>query len=324
MQYSEKLYNILAELQSFHEKNSIKTEPDTLQAPIDYTLSHTGKKIRPLICYLVHTMFADPSDDMYYACWAIEYFHNFTLMHDDIMDEASTRRGAMSSYQKYGTSQTILSGDAMNILAYMYLQHINRDILPMAQHSFNRTALRVCEGQQYDMDFEMRDTVSYDEYLKMIGLKTAALFALSSELGALTTSIDEDVVAQMYDFGLNLGMAFQLWDDYLDAFGDGAETGKTVGGDILMRKKTCLYIKSISLLNDAEANEFREMYLSSTPVTVPAVISKMEALGVDEIIRHEILTYTDRALQILDGIETLSGSKDELKMLCTQLQSRNF
>ncbi len=322
MEYSEKLHNIIANLQSFKESHTIKTEPETLQAPIDYTLSNSGKKIRPIICYLVHTMFADPSDDMYYASWAIEYFHNFTLMHDDIMDQAETRRGEPSNYLKYGTDQTILSGDAMNILAYMYLQKISRDLLPDVLYSFNRTALQVCEGQQYDMDFEKQDRVTYDEYLKMISMKTAALFALSAELGASTTPISADTVNEMYQFGENLGIAFQLWDDYLDVFGN--ESGKTLGGDILMRKKTCLYIKSTDMLEGDERKDFINQYQNADTNTVPNIIETMQKLGVDDVIKNEIKIYTDRALDILNGIDTLSGSKDELIQLCDQLTSRNY
>ncbi len=323
MKYSEELYNIIAELNSYHKQNQLSTTPQTLQAPIDYALGNTGKMIRPIICYLTHNLYAESSDDMYRACWAIEYFHNFTLMHDDIMDDAPTRRGQDSSYKKYGVSQTLLSGDALNILAYMYIQGVSRDMLPEVLGSFNRTALDVCQGQQLDIDFETSDDVQYGDYLEMIKLKTAALFALSAELGVRTTGIDSDEVSKMYDFGLNLGMAFQLLDDYLDAFGEADAVGKKIGGDILMRKKTCVYIKSLYQLPPAEQQDFRQMYLNSTPETVDQVITKMKELGVKEIIEKEIKHYTDEAIALLDSVDSIYDAKGELLNLCQQLISRN-
>ncbi len=323
MKYSEKLYNIIGELNSFHKSHKLATSPAKLQEPIDYVLGNTGKMIRPILCYLTHNLYADSSDDMYYASWGIEYFHNFTLMHDDIMDDAATRRGQESSYKKYGTNQTILSGDALNILAYMLIQNIGRDMLPDVLRSFNRTALDVCEGQQMDMDFESEGEVDYAQYLNMIKLKTASLFALSCELGACTTGIGAEEVSKMYDFGENLGMAFQLLDDYLDTFGEEGEVGKKIGGDILMRKKTCVYIKSLYQLPKGEQESFRNMYNNSTKENLSAIIAKMRDLGVADIIHGEIKQYTDRAIEILDSVDSMYDAKEELMTLCQQLLERN-
>ncbi len=326
MEKNEPYQNITSHLEEFLQNKELKASPESLQSPIDYMLDLPSKMVRPIMCYMSHVLFAEPNDSLYYACWSIEYFHNFTLMHDDIMDEALTRRGEDSVYKKYGRDQAILSGDAMMIQAYAYLTELNSDILPEVFKRFNQTALEVCQGQQMDMDFEKMDVVNYDEYLDMIRQKTAVLLAYSCWLGAINSTTSKENQDNLYLFGLNLGMAFQLFDDYLDAFAEQEKLGKKIGGDILMDKKTALYIKALeSIPEEADRSGFIQEYLAAKDDTaVEKIKAKMLELGVDKRLKEDIQKYTDASLEYLKAVDIEDVYKESLQELAGNMLKRKF
>ena len=219
--------------------------PPTLYDPCRYILQNGGKRIRPVLCLMASELFGEISEDAWHGAFGIELFHNFTLIHDDIMDKAPLRRGKPTVHEKYGESTALLSGDVMLVMAYDYLGRIDAAHLKPVLDLFNKTAREVCEGQQLDMDFEKEAMVGLDRYIQMIELKTSVLLAASLQMGAILGGASEGNQHKLYEFGRNLGIAFQVQDDYLDAFGDPAKFGKQVGGDILSDKKTFLMIKAL-------------------------------------------------------------------------------
>jgi len=226
------------------------TQPKNLYEPIAYALAMGGKRLRPAMVLLACNLFSETIEKAYPAALAIEVFHNFTLLHDDIMDHAEMRRNSLTVYKKYNQNIAILSGDAMSILAYHYLLKYNSPEHTEIIELFSHTALQVCEGQQLDMDFDNKMDVSIPQYLNMIQLKTAVLLACSLKLGALTANAPQESANLLYTFGLNLGIAFQLQDDLLDAFADQSKFGKKIGGDIVSNKKTFLLLKALELSDD--------------------------------------------------------------------------
>ncbi len=225
---------------SFAERFAVRHFPGTpvtLYEPGEYFLAIGGKRIRPVMCLMGNELFADMNPDAWHTATAIELFHNFTLIHDDIMDKASLRRGVETVHMKYGSNTALLTGDVMMIQAYEYLNRIHSPHLHRILQLFNKTAREVCEGQQLDIDFETMESVSLDAYIEMISLKTSVLLAASLEIGAILGGASEGNCRHIYEFGKNLGIAFQVQDDYLDAFGDPEKFGKDVGGDIRQNKK---------------------------------------------------------------------------------------
>ena len=225
------------------------THPENLYLPVEYILNLKGKKLRPVLVLLAYNLFSDDLEKALPAAIAIEIFHNFTLLHDDIMDKADVRRGQPTVHHKFGENAAILSGDVMSFVSFQYLLKTETKQLKSLLSLYANTAVEVCEGQQYDMDFENRNNVSENEYLEMIRLKTAVLLACSLKAGALIAEEEKISASVLYDFGINLGMAFQLQDDLLDSFGDESTFGKKIGGDILANKKTFLLIKAFELAN---------------------------------------------------------------------------
>jgi geranylgeranyl diphosphate synthase type II len=234
------------------ESIKYQKEPNNLYEPIRYILSLGGKRLRPVLTLMATEVFDVDCQKALAAATAVEVFHNFSLIHDDIMDDAPLRRGNETVHEKWNINTGILSGDAMLILAYQYFEAYEPKIFQELAKLFSKTALEVCEGQQYDVDFETRDDVTIPEYLKMIEYKTAVLVASAMKMGAIVAETTEENKNLIYDFGLNLGLAFQLQDDYLDAFGNPETFGKQVGGDIIENKKTYLYLKAMEF---ASANE---------------------------------------------------------------------
>ena len=227
------------------KSQNIDKEPATLYQPIDYILQLGGKRMRPVLTLMTADIFEIDYKLALPAAMAIEVFHNFSLVHDDIMDDAPLRRGQVTVHEKWNINTGILSGDAMLILAYQYFENYQPKTFRKLAKLFSKTALEVCEGQQYDVDFETRNDVTIAEYLKMIEFKTAVLVAAAMKMGAIIAQTSKENSKLIYDFGLNLGLAFQLQDDYLDAFGDPKTFGKQVGGDIIENKKTYLYLKAL-------------------------------------------------------------------------------
>lgn len=296
--------------------------PATLYEPNYYFLQLGGKRVRPVLCLMGNEMFDVIHKDTWDLASAIELFHNFTLIHDDIMDKAPLRRGMETVHKKYGENTAILAGDVMLIAAYQLLNKLDKDVIHQVQQLFNTTAREVCEGQQYDMDFENRKDVSLDEYLRMIELKTSVLLAASLKFGAIMGGAGQRNQGLIYEFGRKLGLAFQVQDDYLDAFGDPAKFGKQVGGDILANKKTFLLIHALEMASESEHKKLDELLQSNPPDKVNAVLDLFRACGVDEWALSLKNRYLDEALAHLDDIAVLSDRKAPLRDLASFLVQR--
>lgn len=313
-------------LKQFTEKFEIRhfpESPSTLYDPAHYFLGLGGKRIRPVTCLMGNELFSDIHPDAFEAGAAIELFHNFTLIHDDIMDKAPLRRGKPTVHALYGESTALLSGDVMMVAAYDHLNRINSEYLHKILHLFNRTAREVCEGQQLDMDFEKRDTVSLAEYLEMIQLKTSVLLAASLQMGAVIGGAGEGNQNHLYEFGRNLGIAFQVQDDYLDAFGDPEKFGKQVGGDILANKKTFLAIRAMEMASPADKDELTRLMQENPSDKVERVLAIFRSCGVDDWALQLKQQYLDAALDHLEKIAVLSSRKGPLKELAAFLIQRD-
>lgn len=309
-----------------HLKEKIQVvEPKNLYNPIEYILDLGGKRLRPILVLMGTTAFGGKYKNSLDAALAVEVFHNFTLLHDDIMDDAPLRRSKDTVHEKWDVNTAILSGDAMLILAYKLLESYEGDVYKKLMNLFNTTSLEVCEGQQYDMDFETRDNVSVDEYIKMIGLKTSVLVAAALKMGAIIANASEEDAQKIYDFGLNLGIAFQLQDDYLDAYGDAATFGKQVGGDIMENKKTFLYIQALKNASPEIKKELLTWY-ENTLVDYSEKVSRVKDIfkevGSDQLTRVAIQNYTDKAFSILDTLSISQANSLVLKEFGKNLMTR--
>lgn len=311
----------------FSERFSTKhfpAQPASLYEPADYFLSLGGKRIRPVLCLMANELFNDMHPDAWHAATAIELFHNFTLIHDDIMDKAPLRRGMQTVHEKYGSSSALLSGDVMLVVAYDYLNKVDSSYLHKIINVFNKTAKEVCEGQQIDMDFEKKENVSLDEYLHMIKLKTSVLLAGSLQIGSILGGAGDGNQQHLYEFGKNLGLAFQLQDDYLDAFGDPQKFGKQVGGDILSNKKTFLLIRAMEVATGSQIREIKELMQTNSDDKVSRMLSIFKTCGVDEWAKELKEKYVDAALKHLEDIAVLSSRKKPLKDLAGFLVQREY
>jgi geranylgeranyl diphosphate synthase type II len=298
--------------------------PSTLYDPCDYFLALGGKRIRPVMCLMGNELFDDIVPDAYHVATAIELFHNFTLIHDDIMDKAPLRRGMLTVHTKYDEPTALLSGDVMMIQAYEYINKIKTNCIHRILSLFNKTAAQVCEGQQLDMDFEKKDQVNLDEYIEMIGLKTSVLMAASLQLGAILGGAGDSNAKHLYEFGLNMGIAFQVQDDYLDAFGDPEKFGKQVGGDISSNKKTFLMIHALDVASEHQKQELQNLMSENPDDKVEKVLAIYKSCGVDEWARQLKEKYITIALQHLEDIAVLSVRKKPLKELSSFLVQRDF
>jgi geranylgeranyl diphosphate synthase type II len=302
------------------------TEPKNLYEPIAYALSMGGKRLRPAMVLLGCNLFSDNIEKAYPAAIAVEVFHNFTLLHDDIMDRAEMRRNTLSVYKKYNENIAILSGDAMSILAYQYLLKNNSPESAQMLQLFSRTALEVCEGQQLDMDFENTMDVSIAQYLKMIELKTAVLLACSLKLGAMSSNAPEESANLLYSFGLNLGIAFQLQDDLLDVYADQNTFGKKIGGDIVSNKKTFLLLKALELSDNQTKSQLQDWITRkefNETEKINAIKSAYKKLGIKEITEDCINNYYQAAIQICEKIALPMETKTELINLAQMIMDRD-
>jgi geranylgeranyl diphosphate synthase, type II len=299
-------------------------EPATLYAPNDYFLSIGGKRVRPVMCLMGNEMFGDISADAWHVATAIELFHNFTLIHDDIMDRAPLRRGMPTVHEKYDGSTALLAGDVMLVRAYDYLNKIKTNYLHAILHLFNKTATEVCEGQQLDMDFEKRYEVSMEEYLHMIELKTSVSLAASLQSGAILGGAGDGNQHHLYEFGRNLGIAFQIQDDYLDAFGDPEKFGKKVGGDIIANKKTFLMIHALEIATGPAKKELRELLVTNPAEKVEKVQHIFKDCGVHNWAIDLKDKYVKTAFQHLEDIAVMSARKEPLKELAMFLVQREY
>tara|TARA_Y100000385_G_scaffold187139_1_gene193422 strand:- start:3048 stop:4013 length:966 start_codon:yes stop_codon:yes gene_type:complete len=296
--------------------------PADLYSPIEYILSLGGKRMRPILLLLAHQLFDKDMQKAIKPSLAIEVFHNFTLLHDDIMDKAPVRRGRATVHTKWNENVAILSGDAMLIQSYQYLCDLPSDQLSKCLSVFNEMAIQVCEGQQYDMDFEIQAEVGMDSYLKMIEYKTAVLLGASLKMGAIIGGATEKQADSLYEFGRNIGIAFQLKDDLLDVFGDEQTFGKQVGGDIIANKKTCLYLKALSLSEGKHKMELVNLYSSESvndTEKVERVKSIYDAMDMQSHIHILIDDYYSKAMNFLNSID---ADLSELERFASLLKKR--
>ncbi|MEN9299797.1 MAG: hypothetical protein RLZZ429_2110 [Bacteroidota bacterium] len=299
-------------------------QPASLYEPNEYFLSWGGKRIRPIMCLMGNELFDEIHPDSWELATAIELFHNFTLIHDDIMDEAPLRRGMETVHMKYGLSTALLAGDVMLIKAYDYLNKIQPQYLHRIIHLFNKTAREVCEGQQMDMDFEQSSSVSLDDYIHMISLKTSVLLAASLEMGGIIGGASEGNCKHLYEFGKNLGIAFQVQDDYLDAFGDPEKFGKDVGGDIRQNKKTFLMLHALEVANQEQRNRLLQLMQLNPPDKVEQVLQIFRDCNIDEWAKELKDKYLQTAMQHLEAIAVRSVRKEPLQELANFLIQREY
>ena len=316
--YREEIENYLAQI-------DFPDEPELLYTPIEYSLAGGGKRLRPVLLMLAHALFSEDSQRALPAAAAIEVFHNFTLLHDDIMDHALLRRGKPSVYAKWGENVAILSGDAMMIGAYSLLGKTRTERLGEILAVFNRTALEVCEGQQYDMDFESRQKVSVVEYMQMIELKTSVLLAGAVEIGAILGGATEEECRLLRRFAIELGLAFQLQDDLLDSYGDEATLGKAIGGDILEGKQTYLMITAMSHADEAQREVLRHTHKDSALADaekVARIKAVYDALDVPRLTEQQIELRFERALAQLDALTAPAERIASLRRYAESLMGR--
>ncbi len=308
------------------EEVRFKNKPELLYAPLKYILDLGGKRLRPRFCLTAYNLFKEKIDDtIIKPALALEIFHNFTLIHDDIMDKAQLRRGMPTVYNKWNTNVAILSGDAMCIESFQYLNYAPAEKLSQINPLFSETALQVCEGQQFDMDFEEMDSVPMEEYIKMIGLKTAVLIACSAKIGAILGDASEELCNQLYNFGYQLGVAFQIQDDLLDSFGDEKVFGKKIGGDILNNKKTWLLIKCQNIITPQERKQLDTLLkMDANDAKIEAVKAFFKEHEIDLLARETIAEYNNKALEILEKMRLGKEQKQQLESYAMWLVKRNY
>ena len=301
-------------------------QPKNLYEPIAYILALGGKRMRPVLTLMATEVFNVDAKKAIPAATAVEVFHNFSLIHDDIMDDAPLRRGNQTVHEKWNLNTGILSGDAMLILAYQYFENYEPNIFQKLAKLFSKTALEVCEGQQYDVDFETRDDVTIPEYLKMIEYKTAVLVGAAMKMGAIVAETSEENANLIYDFGLNLGIAFQLQDDFLDAFGNPETFGKQVGGDIIENKKTYLYLKAMEFASTEDKQQLLHLFSiqpSDNTNKIESVKTIFDSSGASEATKAAIKDFTFKAFETLGKMDIENEKKAILKAFGENLMGRN-
>lgn len=306
----------------FDNQNYI-SEPIGLYEPIQYSLSQGGKRLRPLLALMACSMFEGDLSKVENPAIGLEIFHNFTLLHDDIMDQAPIRRGVPSVYKKWDTNTAILSGDTMFVLAYDFVTNSDPNFLVEVLRIFNQTAREVCEGQQYDMNYETQDLVGVEDYIEMIRLKTAVLIAAALKIGAVTANASAEDAQNMYDFGINIGLAFQLRDDLLDAYGKQEVFGKPIGNDIVTNKKTYLYIMAYERANATQKEALDLAYShNDRKDKVAGVMAIYRELNIRQATETMIEDYYQKSLQYLDAVSVSMGQKSELYSFAKGLSLR--
>ncbi len=315
---------LLSQIESYISQIELPAEPERLYSPIRYTLAGGGKRIRPMLVMLACGMFCDDTSHAMPAAAAVEVFHNFTLLHDDIMDNAPLRRSKPTVHAKWGQNVAILSGDVMMIIAYKLLSELPSEYLGSVLERFNRLAIQVCEGQQYDMDFEGQAEVGVEEYMRMIELKTSVLLGGAAVIGAILAGATQQQCEMLDRFATQLGLAFQLQDDLLDSYGDEA-LGKSIGGDILEGKKSFLMITALSRASQTQQQQLRTIYKStelSDEQKIGQVKAIFDSLDVPQITQREIASRFDMALNILDSIDIEAERKESMRQFANTLVNR--
>lgn len=314
----EKINSHIAELQ-------LTRTPQGLYDPVVYVLSMGGKRIRPVLMLMAYNLYQEDVSCIYGPATGIEVYHNYTLLHDDLMDRADRRRGKETVHKVWNDNTAILSGDAMLVLAYQYMAQCPVEHLKEVIDLFSLTALEICEGQQLDMDFEHRKDVKEEEYLEMIRLKTSVLLAASLKIGALLGGASREDAERLYDFGVNMGVAFQLKDDLLDVYGDPAVFGKNIGGDILCNKKTYMLIKAFEHADSGQLgrlNAWVDADSFDPAEKIAAVTALYNEIGIKELCEKKMAEYCEQALESLAAVNVPDAKKVELKNLMTDLMYR--
>ncbi len=315
-----------SKIEELINQQDFKRKPIDLYEPIAYTMRQGGKRLRPTLTLLACDLFGGKIEDALYPALAVEVFHNFTLVHDDIMDKAPLRRGMETVYRKWNADIAILSGDTMFAMAYQYALQTEKDHIADILRVFSKAAIEVCEGQQMDMNFESANSVSIDAYINMIRLKTAVLLGTALEIGAIIGRATPEDTQKIYDFGTKLGIAFQLMDDLLDVYGS-EKFGKVSGGDIATNKKTILYIKALELANSEQRKQLTDHYNgngASGNEKVEAVKAVFSALGIEKHVGDLMESYYRQAQQSLDAISVEESRKAGLRSFADSLYKRTY
>lgn len=314
------------QVNDFIDNLKFEREPYKLYEPVRYTISQSGKRVRPVLFLMAYNMYKDDLKEAFYPAVALETYHNYTLIHDDVMDDADLRRGMPTVYAKWGQNAAILSGDSMLVLAYEFLSHAPADKLSELLVRFNEMAKGIGEGQQYDLEFESREDVTEDEYLEMIRLKTSVLLAASLSMGAFLAGASEEDQKNLYAYGEKIGIAFQLQDDLLDVYADQSVFGKKIGGDICCNKKTLLLITAMRLASPEQLAKMKEWMAKSefdAEEKVAFFTRMYNELGVREICEKRVQELFDECDQYIANVSVAPEKKQYLKGLADSLLNRN-
>ena len=305
---------------------NLRQEPKELYEPIEYMISIGGKRLRPELCLLTYNLFSDKIEkSILHPALALEIFHGFTLIHDDIMDKAELRRGQQTVHKKWNDNVAILSGDVMSIQAYQLLANAPQAVLPQVLALFSKTAAQVCEGQQYDMNFENIPYITMDDYISMISLKTAVLIACSAKIGALIAGAEEKTAQALYDFAFSLGVAFQIQDDLFDTFGQGNVFGKKIGGDIMNNKKTWLLVESFKIANKEQKKQLDQIMAMGEDQEEEKIARMQQmyiTLGIKEAATEAIMGYYNKALEIIGKVGFNPAQMEQLNKFADKLIKR--
>lgn len=322
MQSATALYTLYEEKFS---SNNFNNSPSGLYAPVNHIMGIKGKRIRPLLLLMASDMFGGDVNTALNPSFAMEVFHNFTLVHDDIMDNADIRRGVPTVHKVFGINAGILAGDVMLAYAYKYLTDVPANYIPFIMNVFTKTAIEIFEGQQMDVDFEKRMDVTLEEYLKMIEYKTSVLLACSLQIGAILGNADEHNQSSLYNFGLNLGLSFQIKDDLLDAFGEGDKVGKKIGGDILMNKKTYLFISTLNMANAEQKKELLAlMEETNEDKKISGIKNLMKETGAYDATLQKAEELYCHSLASLEKVNVPVERKEQLLEMAEKVNAREY
>lgn len=318
---------ILKMVNEFLDHLSYDRKPESLYEPIKYVLSMGGKRIRPTLMLLAYNLYKENPEDILMNACALETYHNYTLLHDDLMDNADMRRGHLTVHKKWNNNTAILSGDSMLVLAFQRMMQCDTKHLKDILDLFTVTALEIGEGQQYDMEFETRNDVKEDEYIEMIRLKTSVLLACALKIGAILADASTEDADNLYKFGEQIGLAFQLQDDYLDVYGDSKVFGKEIGGDITSNKKTYMLINAFNKANDAQRKELTR-WVSARDFDrnekVDAVTRLYNEIGIDQLAQDKIAYYFAQSKKFLDAVNVSEEKKEELRKYAQKMMKRQY
>lgn len=319
--------DFLNEINAILENHPYNRQPESLYNPVRYVLEQGGKRIRPILMMLAYELYKDHPEDIILPAVGLETYHNYTLLHDDLMDNADMRRGNQTVHKKWDANTAILSGDSMLVLAYRCMQQVSDNKLRPVLETFTETALQVGEGQQYDMDFEKRNDVSEEEYIEMIRLKTSVLLACALKMGALLADAPKDDTVNLYKFGEQMGLAFQLQDDYLDVYGDPKVFGKAVGGDITSNKKTYMLINAF---NRANAHQREELLRWTTAKEfdkqekISAVTQLYNEMNIGRLAQEKIACFFEQSRGYLDAVQVPEQRKAHLREFAGRMMKRKY